>query len=590
METVRVLVVAEDEPGVNTGGFGVWKTQPDARARNPRVAFSFHLGEFISVLTATTWSGFSLEIVKAMRTAADTFDSPPLGTAAFLLDRNADIAGFRFDQSHVFGGETRTIMDYDMILFFPQISHEPTPSDPTAIKEAAAIAKFMEAGRGFFCTGDHYNLGAQLAGILPRVRNMRRWWANPPAGTPAAPDGFSADRHDTLIPGADQTVVFEDQSDEFPQTIDPVMYGAGVTIQKGYPAYARVPHPLLCSPLGIVDKLPDHMHEGTCEVPADLTQTFAFEDVTGREYPDYQGSPLAPEVIATGSVTEHATPYLDPLDAGFPDGKDPGYAATKGATFGVIGAWDGHRVGKGRVVVDSTWHHFFNINLTGDRLLENITLAGTDQQKTKGFYVAGAPVPDYQLIQHYYRNIIYWLIPADRHVPIFWHQLFDLVQGSQLREELTARDFTAYDFGSYPYFGQLADAYFRQALGACTTYKIRQILYQPKIPWYEWVEQIVDPWRPGARTQPSEALRDQALGAAGMAPSMDALLRVGVGAAVITAATVLREHGRNAERALARFDQVFDHALGLYTKRLAAGRGFYARVERLLTSSGSGRA
>ncbi|MFT3695134.1 MAG: hypothetical protein QM831_18500 [Kofleriaceae bacterium] len=592
MQIVRVLVVAEDEPGVNTGGFGVWKTQPNARARDPKVAFAFHLGEFITVLESTQWVGFQLEVVKAMRTQADTFDTPPLNTHDFLQDRNADIAGFRFDQSHTFEGATRTIMDYDMILFFPQISHEPTPTDPTAIKEAAAIAKFMESGRGFFCTGDHYNLGSQLAGILPRVRSMRRWWTdatNPakPADAPLAPSGASADRHDTLVSGDDNTIVFEDQSDEVPQTIDPVMYGAGLTVRQGYPATARVPHPLLCSPMGIVDKLPDHMHEGTCEVPADLTKSFSFDDgsgpVTGREYPDYEGSPLAPEVVATGSVTAHATPYIDPLDAGFSNGQDPHYDPTNPTVFGVIGAWDGHRVGKGRVVVDSTWHHFFNINLTGDRLLENISLSAGDQQKKHGFYVANNPVTDYQLIQHYYRNIIYWLIPANRHTFIIWHQLFDLAQTSQLREELHARDFTAYDFGSYPYFGQLADSYFRGALGACTTYKIRQILYKPKIPWYEWIEEIVDPWQPIAKqTQPSESQRDQALGVAGFAPSMDAIMRVGVGAAVITAGTVLRQHGRDVELAMKRYDQVFEHAMGLYAKRLDAARAVFGRVERLV--------
>src|SRR4051812_47207209 len=112
MQTVRVLVVAEDEPGVNTGGFGVWKTQATARARDPKSAYSFHLGEFISVLAGTQWVGFDLQIVKALRDAHDSFAG--MSDHDFKIDRAADVIGFRFDQSHVFNGETRTIMNYDM--------------------------------------------------------------------------------------------------------------------------------------------------------------------------------------------------------------------------------------------------------------------------------------------------------------------------------------------------------------------------------------------------------------------------------------------------------------------------------------------
>ena len=34
--------------------------------------------------------------------------------------------------------------------------------------------------------------------------------------------------------------------------------------------------------------------------------------------------------------------------------------------FGAIGSYDGHRANVGRVLVDATWHHFFNVNLIGD--------------------------------------------------------------------------------------------------------------------------------------------------------------------------------------------------------------------------------
>src|SRR5262249_35679441 len=160
------------------------------------------------------------------------------------------------------------------------------------------------------------------------------------------------------------------------------------------PANSFLPHPLLCSPEGVVSVLPDHMHEGWCEVPDKLaTRTFKLgASANVREYPDYTPpgapasfvpQPLAPAIAPTGGVAAGTiTPVLDTDNA-----HSPATTATKGHTFGVIGAWDGHLVNKGRVVVDSTFHHFFNVNLTGDRFLENENLAPEHKQKLHGFYV-----------------------------------------------------------------------------------------------------------------------------------------------------------------------------------------------------------
>ena len=187
------------------------------------------------------------------------------------------------------------------------------------------------------------------------------------------------------------------------------------------------------------------MHEGWCEVPDQLaTRTFTIGNTTTREYPDYTPAnapagfvpaPLAPEVVATGKVLPGVTsPALDPEHTG-------GVAPAEGKTFGVIGAWDGHRVGKGRVVVDSTWHHFFDINLSGDRYLEDNSLPANQQQKLHGFYVpdgSGGRVPNepYRMIMWYFRNIVYWLIPADRLQSIWWQALSEIVKRPQLNEEL----------------------------------------------------------------------------------------------------------------------------------------------------------
>lgn len=170
--TVRVLLVTDDfgGPGGSPhGGFLKWQDQ-DMPAAIEAHGREFHLGEFVQVLENTTWLGFNLEITKAHRSPAG---SGGMNAAALKADRGADVIGFRFNQPFAVGRQVRSLANYDMVLFFPV-----DPGNPNAAlaPEAEAISDFMEAGGGFFATGDHANLGAELAGLIPRVRSMRRWW------------------------------------------------------------------------------------------------------------------------------------------------------------------------------------------------------------------------------------------------------------------------------------------------------------------------------------------------------------------------------------------------------------------------------
>jgi hypothetical protein len=115
------------------------------------------------------------------------------------------------------------------------------------------------------------------------------------------------------------------------------------------------------------------------------------------------------------------------------------------------------------------------------------------------------------MIMWYYRNIVYWLIPADRYQPIWWQSLVDIAKLPKLAEELhVANAKQAFDtlrFEHYLYFGQLAEAYLSQARGACSTFIIHPYLYKPKIPWWEWIQEFVDIWirsRRSASTRRSE--------------------------------------------------------------------------------------
>jgi hypothetical protein len=52
--------------------------------------------------------------------------------------------------------------------------------------------------------------------------------------------------------------------------------------------------------------------------------------------------------------------------------------------FGTVGVYDGHQANVGRIAVDSTWHHFFDINLIGDPIAviaNQNDIAGASEQK-----------------------------------------------------------------------------------------------------------------------------------------------------------------------------------------------------------------
>jgi hypothetical protein len=305
------------------------------------------------------------------------------------------------------------------------------------------------------------------------------------------------------------------------------------------------------------------MHEGLCEVPTNLAaRTFTLAGASVREYPDYippnppsgyVPQPLVPEIVATGTVLPGiTTPAMDPEHFG---GTHPANART----FGIIGAFDGHRVGKGRVVVDSTWHHFFDINLTGDRFLEDNSLSTAHQQKLHGFYVldgSGTRVPcnEYKMIMWYFRNLVYWLIPATRYRHIWWDTLYELARKPKIWEEsLAVADSKILRFDHYFHFGQLAEEYLQQARGHCSTFTIHEFIYKEKIPWWEWIQRFTDVWNPVPELR-RESIRLRTAGALGLGPRPETAATVGLGAALLTAALSRHTLSRKDPPAGATFD------------------------------------
>ncbi len=285
------------------------------------------------------------------------------------------------------------IDDYDQVWLFG-IREDPDDAERLTDEELGVLAAWMDRGGGLFAAGDHAQLGASMCSRVPRAATMRKWTREqgvPPAEGPT--------RHDTLRRGHDSFYDFDDESDDTPMEILLKYYD----LASWSPfRRRRAPHSLLCGSTGPIDVLPDHPHEGEVidEATIDLGRTFGpFAGYGGAEYPSAGGAQPSPEVIAWAQVRPDHT-----------NDSDRNKQAANPKTFGVIGAYDGHPVDRGRVAVDSTWHHWFDVNLTG-RLVRylNTEPQSLENPKTLGFLATPAGRAQYARIQNYFRNTAIWL-------------------------------------------------------------------------------------------------------------------------------------------------------------------------------------
>jgi len=276
--------------------------------------------------------------------------------------------------------------------------------------EILAIAEFMNNGGGVFATGDHEGLGSLMCGMIPRVRTMRAWFSQAdvdPRIPPAAPrnwPGTGAGRADTLQADAEGGWWFDNQSDDIPQ-------------QLQFPLGTN--HPILQGVLGPIQNFPDHMHEGQVILPwtydDQLIPGWAFLEPGFHplpfdpEYPTVDGHQELPVILVTGStIPDHPAPTTDNNgsitncdQANFYDEKvntmDPGFVVN------ILGAYDGQTVGVGRVVVDSSFHHYIDLNLIGDPC--------SPPSKNSGFNTpqGAATLAD---MEAFFVNTVVWLAPA----------------------------------------------------------------------------------------------------------------------------------------------------------------------------------
>jgi hypothetical protein len=367
--------------------------------------------------TADPWVRF--DVTKAHR------QTDPLG--------EADMEGFRFTQAGF------DINQYDQVWFFGARNNE-GDVDRLTDQELAIVARWMDEKKGgVFATGDHADLGASLCARIPRVRSMRKW--TPAQGVPQ-PNGVN--RHDTLLPGHDTSYTFDDESDDIPMPIEVTMF----PVRSWHAFQLRsAPHPVLCGKKGIVDILPDHPHEGEAIVPSSYTQTFSFPGYTNKpEYPEKIAAPGQREpahIIAKARVRARTT------------AQDPNKGQVNGKTFGAIGAYNGHASNVGRVVVDSTWHHWFDVNLIGRPGLP------ASNPKSQGFLASPAGETAYAEIQNYFRNVALWLNSPAKQDALFFRATWRIFQLYPLVEQLSPK-LPLWELGGYA-----LDAIGREA-GQCT--------------------------------------------------------------------------------------------------------------------------
>lgn len=352
----------------------------DGRVTTGRGADEFGLGLVLDTLADPSfawWVRFEVEVV----------------------NRN-DPRRFRFSEQGF------DIDDWDQVWFFGDwpgpIANDTAVGDdvidnpqyaPLGDDELAIVAAWMERGGGVFATGDHALLGASMCSRIPRVRTMRKWTRA--QGVPSFGD---EDRHETLqhAPGGN---FGSWEGDRWPQRLYPVYRMSSPFV------IGRFPHPLLCGKDGVIDEFPDHMHEGGVIEDDDVQLNLPLDipGFKGDEYPFVPvealpalvGAPEPfgvrprPEVIAHGWTTNlEANPVR----------------------FAIVGVYDGDSVGLGRVVVDSTWHHWFSMNLLGFR------------DESPGFYRG---------MQGYYRNVALWLATPEQRASMLFAATWGAVVGVQ---------------------------------------------------------------------------------------------------------------------------------------------------------------
>lgn len=366
--------------------------------------YYFGLSAVIDTLLDQTEYYVKFNLTLAHRQTDDHKPNVPVSDPAYQR-YGPNFEGFRFTTAanDIKTGKAFDINYYDQIWLFGVRANV---NDVFKLDddELVILTEWMKKGGGLFATGDHDDLGASLCARVPRASKMRMWTTifnnnGQVVKSPPVPNGVN--RHDTLKSGHDNTYTFDDESDDIPMDISPKFYYRW----SWHPFYrTKFPHPILCGKDGVIDILPDHPHEGEVieENQVNISETLVNGE---KEFPKIGSLNFRPEVIAHAHVLGDHTAMSD-INKG----------AANSKTFGAIGAYDGYQTNLGRVVVDSTWHHWFDVNLIGRPVgYLNTPPFDSTNPKTLGFLGSPSGLIAYKRIQNYFINVGLWLAPkSDR--------------------------------------------------------------------------------------------------------------------------------------------------------------------------------
>ena len=192
------------------------------------------------------------------------------------------------------------------------------------------------------------SLGRAIGYKVPRAGLLRNWEGPP---THCGEDSFNT----VVFPAGANPERPKFQFDPDPQYLDLQRFDP-----DGTPNQQGQPHPLFIGRNGqLIEVFPDHMHEGEVVIP---------DDLDCKIWPCRPGLQPRPRVLAEGTDKRNKSKLT------------------------IVAGYDGDAVNRGRIVADSSWHHYFNVNLN--------------------FFPPDSPpgtVGD--LIGQFYGNLVVWLAP-----------------------------------------------------------------------------------------------------------------------------------------------------------------------------------
>jgi len=284
----------------------------------------------------------------------------------------ADQSGFRFSHLDTMPAEHR----YSAILLFGFARKDSAYSDFKHLtdKDLKSLKEFMEGPGhgGIFATGDHLNVGEFLGGDIPRVRHMRLWSHNFHAKNPRTlPTYMASSDVSTLWPRAGGRVDSTLEHDGIPQTIFPDYFWAGTLFVP------TDPHPLLQAPGNrVINVMPDHPHEGRCRLPTADELSGKHKNDETLDWP--AGAEKHVKIVAKGMSGRNHYEVLNGATA----------LVAPPSEYPCIVAYDGKPLNQGRIVTQSSFHHFLDMNTDG--LVEKNPTA-------------------WGLVRQYYLNLAEWL-------------------------------------------------------------------------------------------------------------------------------------------------------------------------------------